>query len=109
MHNCDKCATEIQVDTKKTKRGFGMAVVVTVWKKLGEGETPFDPTWMSHWENLWHTHYSEFAFEMPGKIKRVFEDGKPFVFDAHLSPREQKILGVVPGQNSSKLRFSISP
>jgi hypothetical protein len=94
MHSCDKCATEIQINAKKLEGRH--AVVVTVWKNLGEGETPFDPNWMSHWEHLWHIHYGEFAFIPPGQIKAVFEDGERFVFDAHLPEEKQQSLRIKP-------------
>lgn len=92
MHSCDKCATEIQIDTKKVEGRH--AVVVTVWKDFGVGETPFDPAWMSHWENLWHVYYHDFAFLPPGNIKRIFEDGKDFIFDAHLPEDMQRSLNI---------------
>jgi hypothetical protein len=71
LSQCHVCPVGFQIDTKdfSTK---GIAVVITRWLDLGDGDTPFDPKWMSRVLKGHYPTRTTVPFPL-GSIKQAFQ------------------------------------
>ena len=73
QRDCSCCATSFSLELEDSSDG-GVLFIVTVWKNLGFGRTPFDPMWWRHVSKLGNNLVEHTPFKhVPYDIQAAFE------------------------------------
>jgi hypothetical protein len=103
LKQCNYCPTEYQIDLQECGQ-LGVAVVITRWLDLGEGQTFMDSKW---WSRLSTSYTNHHVFAGAGGIyKKRLRDRAPMPFEAgsiHTSFEQNEHLAFEPIQTPERV------